>query len=171
MIKDTARAPGGVSGSGGVYAINHNGDNALATLRYRFKSVDFQVAEEPFSAGGATFNRGSFIVRHIAKDDLDKATKELGLRAIAIDAEPQVKMHPARAARIALLHTWIGTQTEGWWRQAFDFLHVPYDYISEHSRAPSASSRQARRHQAREVGEGTLSLIDRDQSRVRKALQ
>src|SRR6185295_9914330 len=26
-------APGGVNGSGTVYAINHNGDNALATLR------------------------------------------------------------------------------------------------------------------------------------------
>jgi hypothetical protein len=28
------------------------------------------------------------------------------------------------------MHTWISTQTEGWWRQAFDFLHIPYTYIS-----------------------------------------
>ena len=28
------------------------------------------------------------------------------------------------------MHTWQGTQTEGWWRVAFDKLHVPYDYIS-----------------------------------------
>ncbi|MDQ2768493.1 MAG: hypothetical protein M3Y30_15230, partial [Gemmatimonadota bacterium] len=129
-IKDMVRAIGGVSGAGSVFAINHNGDNALATLRYRFKSADFQVAEEPFSAAGANFNRGSFIIRHVTKDDLDKATKELGLRAVAIDAEPQVKMHPARAARVAILHTWTGTQTEGWWRQAFDVLHIPFDYIS-----------------------------------------
>ncbi len=38
-------------------------------------------------------------------------------------------MHPARAARVAILHTWPSTQTEGWWRQAFDVLHIPYDYI------------------------------------------
>jgi hypothetical protein len=28
------------------------------------------------------------------------------------------------------MHTWQSTQTEGWWRQAFDFLHIPYSYIS-----------------------------------------
>lgn len=139
MLKDSARAPGGVSGAGAVFAINHNGDNALATLRYRFKAGDFQVAEEPFSAGGVKFNRGSFIIRKVAKDDLDKATKELGLRAYALAAEPQVKLHPARAARVAILHTWTGTQTEGWWREAFDFLHIPYDYISVQDVAKTAN--------------------------------
>jgi hypothetical protein len=29
-----------------------------------------------------------------------------------------------------MMHTWLGTQTEGWWRLAFDKLGVPYDYIS-----------------------------------------
>lgn len=37
---------------------------------------------------------------------------------------------PARWPRIALMHSWIDTQTEGWWRQALDQLGVPYDYIS-----------------------------------------
>jgi len=32
--------------------------------------------------------------------------------------------------RIALMHTWLNTQTEGWWRMALDKLHVPYSYIS-----------------------------------------
>ena len=32
--------------------------------------------------------------------------------------------------RIALMHTWLDTQTEGWWRMALDKLHVKYDYIS-----------------------------------------
>ncbi len=32
--------------------------------------------------------------------------------------------------RIALMHTWLDTQTEGWWRMALDKLGVPYDYIS-----------------------------------------
>jgi hypothetical protein len=40
-----------------------------------------------------------------------------------------VKTHPARAARVAILHQWSSTQTEGWWRQAFDIYAVPYDYI------------------------------------------
>jgi hypothetical protein len=41
-----------------------------------------------------------------------------------------VKTHPLRAPRVAILHTWLTTQTEGWWRQAFDNAEVPYTYIS-----------------------------------------
>ncbi|HJQ21836.1 MAG TPA: M14 family zinc carboxypeptidase, partial [Gemmatimonadaceae bacterium] len=124
------RAPGGVTGNGSVFLVNHNADNALATLRYRFKAADFQSAEEPFAAEGRTFNRGSFIVRGVASADLDRAARELGVRVYATNAAPSVKMHPARAARVAIMHTWLGTQTEGWWRQAFDFYGVPFDYIS-----------------------------------------
>jgi hypothetical protein len=123
-------APGGVSGTGDVFAINHNGDNALATLRYRLKEADFQAAEEPFEAGGRRFNRGSFLIRGIAAAELDRVTKELGLQALALASAPAVPAHPLRAARVAILHTWSSTQTEGWWRQAFDFLDIPYDYIS-----------------------------------------
>jgi hypothetical protein len=124
------RAPGGVIGSGTVYAINHNADNALATLRYRLKDADFQIAEQPFDAEGQKFGRGSFIVRRVSAADLDKAARELGLKVYALSTAPSVAAHPARAPRVAIMHTWLSTQTEGWWRQAFDFLRVPYSYIS-----------------------------------------
>ena len=32
--------------------------------------------------------------------------------------------------RVALLHTWLRTQDEGWWRLALESLGVPYTYIS-----------------------------------------
>ncbi|MGC1907426.1 MAG: hypothetical protein WA715_26615, partial [Candidatus Acidiferrum sp.] len=41
-----------------------------------------------------------------------------------------VKTHALRAARVAFVHTWLSTQTEGWWRLALDHLGVPYDYMS-----------------------------------------
>jgi Zinc carboxypeptidase len=129
-VEGTVRAPGGVEGAGDLYLINHNADNALVTLRYRFPSAVFEAAEEPFEAAGRKFNRGSFLIRGIAAGDLAGAAAELGLRAYAVAAAPQVKTHPLRAARIAILHTWLGTQAEGWWRQEFDRLHVPYDYIN-----------------------------------------
>jgi hypothetical protein len=124
------RSKGGVVGSGSVFAINHNADNALVTLRYRFAKADFQSAQEPFEAGGQKFARGSFIVRGVPQADLDKAAKELGVTVHALAAAPNVKTHPARAARVAIMHTWLSTQTEGWWRLAFDQLGVPYEYIS-----------------------------------------
>ena len=124
------KATGGVTGTGSVYVINHNADPALITLRYRLKDARFDVAEEPFDLNGQSFNRGSFIIRDVAAADLSKAAGDLGLKVTAASAAPSVKTHAARAARVALMHTWISTQDEGWWRQTLDFRGVPYTYIS-----------------------------------------
>jgi hypothetical protein len=122
--------PGGVKGEGAVFAISNNAEPALATLRYRLRGASIDAAEEPFEGGGRKFSRGSFIVRSVSGADLDRAAADLGLQAVALSSAPGVKSHPVRAARIALVHTWLSTQTEGWWRQALDNLSVPYDYIS-----------------------------------------
>src|SRR5262249_40486688 len=85
-------------------------------------------------SGGTKFNRGSFVIKGVSQGDLDKAAGGFGLRAYGLASAPSVKTHPARAARIAVLHQWTNTQTEGWWRQAFDVYGIPYDYIDP--RAP-----------------------------------
>lgn len=41
-----------------------------------------------------------------------------------------IDLPTAKLPRIAVMHTWLSTQTEGWWRMALDELHVKYDYIS-----------------------------------------
>jgi hypothetical protein len=124
-------AKGGVDGSGStVFAINHNADTALATLRYRFKDATFDAAEEAFDAGGKKFARGSFIVRNVPQADMQSAASDLGLQVVGLPSAPSVKTHPVRAPRIAILHTWQTTQTEGWWRQAFDLAKIPFTYVS-----------------------------------------
>ncbi|HLY17029.1 MAG TPA: M14 family zinc carboxypeptidase [Bryobacteraceae bacterium] len=130
LVSGPVKAPGGLDGSGDVFLINHNADSALITLRYRFAGASFDAAEEPFEAGGHKFNRGSLIVRSAAAGDLGKAAAELGVQAFAVSAAPDVKTHPVRAARIAVMHTWFGAQSDGWWRVEFDRLKIPYDYIS-----------------------------------------
>ena len=89
-----------------------------------------EAAEEPFESGGKKFNRGSFVIRNTNRADLDRAAADLGLQAVALGTAPGVKTHPIRAARVAFVHTWLSTQTEGWWRLALDDLKIPYDYIS-----------------------------------------
>ncbi|HEY4304747.1 MAG TPA: hypothetical protein VGM82_09785, partial [Gemmatimonadaceae bacterium] len=121
---------GGVSGSGSTFLINANADNGLATLRYKLPSADMQATEEPFESGGAQYRRGTFVIKGVSQSDLDAATKAVGLKAVAVASAPSVKMHPVRAARVALMHTWQSTQTEGWWRQALDFNGIPFKYIS-----------------------------------------
>jgi hypothetical protein len=134
------KVPGGVTGNGSVFVINHNGDNALATLRYKLAATaEVQAAESPFDTDGRQYNRGSFVIRNVGQSDLDRLTKELGVQAYATAAAPNVKLHPLRAARVALLHTWQNTQTEGWWRQALDLLQIPYQYISTQDVAKNAA--------------------------------
>jgi hypothetical protein len=129
-VHDNVRAAGGVEGTGSIYVVNHNTDESLVMLRYRLKSAGVDAAEEPFEAGGRKFNRGSFIIRNVSASDMNRAATDLDIRAIALADAPVVKTHPVRAARIAIMHTWLSTQNEGWWRLAFDKIGVPYDYIS-----------------------------------------
>ncbi len=129
-VSGEVKAAGGVNGNGSVFLVNHNADNALVTLRYRFKDAQFESAQEPFEAAGTKFNRGSFVIRGVNQNDLHRAAVELGLKIYATGAAPSVKTHPIKAARVAIIHTWLSTQDEGWWRLEFDRYKVPYDYIS-----------------------------------------
>jgi hypothetical protein len=140
-VEGPVRAPGGVEGTDAVFVINHNADSALITLRYRFPNASFDAAEEPFEAAGHKFNRGSFIVSKVAAADLSKAAQDLGVRAYSVAAAPSAKSHPLRAARIAIMHTWINTQAEGWWRLEFDRLQIPYTYISTQTASKEADLR------------------------------
>jgi len=129
-VSGEVRAPGAIAGTGSVYLINHNADNALVTLRYRLKAANVDAAEEPFEAAGQKFNRGSFIIRKESADEMQKAATDLNIQVYAVSEAPTVKTHAIKPARIALMHTWLDTQNEGWWRIAFDKLQVPYAYIS-----------------------------------------
>ncbi|MGA9335549.1 MAG: M14 family zinc carboxypeptidase, partial [Rudaea sp.] len=54
---------------------------------------------------------------------------------------PGLGMH-GKLPRIALMHTWLDTQTEGWWRMALDKLGVKYSYISTQSVARERNLRR-----------------------------
>src|SRR4029079_15995662 len=108
-ISGPVRAPGGVTGTGSLYLVNHNADTALITLRYRLKNASVDAAEEPFSAAGQKFNRGSFIIRKASGDELNRLATELGIQVYAVAEAPVVKTHPIKPARVALMHTWLDT--------------------------------------------------------------
>ena len=129
-VNGEVRTTGNINGTGSTYLVNHNADNALVTLRFRLKDATIDAAEEPFEAAGQKFNRGSFIIRKASTDELQRAAADLGIRVYAVTEAPSVQTHALKPARVAMMHTWIYTQDEGWWRIAFDQLQVPYAYIS-----------------------------------------
>ena len=137
-VNGEVRSTGGVNGSGSIYIVNHNADNNLITLRYRLRKASFEAAEEPFEAAGRKFNRGSFIIRNASAEELNQASSELGLQAVAVSQPPTIKTHAIKVPRVAILHTWLSTQDEGWWRLAFDQMQVPFDYISTQDVAKDA---------------------------------
>src|SRR5215475_3349654 len=134
--------PGGVKGEGPVFAIENHAEPALASLRYKLKDADIEAAEQEFEAGGRKFAAGTVLIKGPDRGRLDAAAKELGLAPVGLAAAPGVKTHALRAARILLLHTWLSTQTEGWWRLTLDKLGIPYDYSSTQSIAGGPDLRE-----------------------------
>jgi Zinc carboxypeptidase len=132
----TIRAAGGVENAQGAQAflINYNADNNLTAFRFAHRNLEMQAAEQSFQAGGRTYNAGTFIVPNAgsAASTLQQAAEQFGFTAVGVSSVPDVPAHPVAAPRVAVMHTWQTTQTEGWLRLGLDEYGVPYDYISVH---------------------------------------
>ncbi len=144
-----SKVTGKIDGAGTVgFVVNHNAESANAQLRYRLKDVKFSVADAAFKIGDKNFNAGSYIIRSEGNPaDLNirlaKEVADLGLIATAVEKIPDVASHAVGAPRIALVHTWLNTQDEGWYRIELERLGIPYDYISDQvvSRTPNLRSK------------------------------
>ncbi|HET7890009.1 MAG TPA: M14 family zinc carboxypeptidase [Candidatus Sulfotelmatobacter sp.] len=130
-VDDPASLAGKLSGSGAVFAIANTGQISLLSLAYKLKGATLQAAEKPFDADGKHFAAGSLLISGDRLDDRIATTlHDLSLDASRLGSAPSVPVHAVTAPRIAFMHTWLATQTEGWWRYAFDTAGVPFDYIN-----------------------------------------
>ena len=139
LVKDRARALGSLSGAGKAkfYVVDATAEPALATLRFRLKDAKFFAAEDGFTADGTAFHAGSFVIPAEGnpsnlRESLQSAAADLGLRVHSTEEDVKVARHAVALPRIAVLHTWINTQNEGWYRLMLDEAQVPYSYISDH---------------------------------------
>jgi hypothetical protein len=147
-VTERVRAPGGIenAASARAFIVNYNADNRLTSFRYRHRNLRIQAAEAGFTAGGRTFNPGSFIIPVSGNpgslaQTLGEAAREYGFTAVGVPSLPSVPTHPVVAPRVAVLHTWQTTQQEGWMRLALDQYGVPFDYISVHDARDNARLR------------------------------
>ena len=139
LLAEAVRASGAITGATATkfYVVNANAEPALATLRFRLKDVGMFAAEDAFEADGKKFNAGSFLILSEGNPAdlrvrLEAAARELGITVHATDADIKVERHAVAVPRIALVHTWVNTQNEGWFRLALEEAGVPYAYISDH---------------------------------------
>jgi len=138
-VEAPVRPHGGVAGSGSTFVISQHGDDSMLTLRYALGDARVEAAAEPFKIGKHEYPRGTWLVRGMAKDALDHAAADSGVEVAAVADLPKIATRPVAKPRMALLHTWLSTQTEGWWRQRLDLLKIPYDYISTQDVAANAN--------------------------------
>ena len=141
-LEDPASLAGKVSGAGNVLAVPNSGQVSLLPLVYKLKGANIKVAEKPFDADGKHFAAGSLLITNAPEERVGGVLQDLALDATRLAAEPSVPAHTVTAPRVAIMHTWLGTQTEGWWRYAFDTLGVPFDYISTQTVANQSDLRQ-----------------------------
>jgi len=117
-----------------VFAVNNTAEPELMTFRYRLKDIKMLAAEDAFDQGKLKFNAGTFVVPREGNpsdlaDRLATACADLGLTVDGLAGKIGVKTHDLDAPRLAILHSWMNTQDEGWFRLALDKLGVPYAYI------------------------------------------
>ncbi len=139
LLTELAEAPASVSGvtDAAAFLINYTADNNLTSFRFARPELDIEASEEPFEVDGVSYNAGSFIISASGnpadlRERLNQAASDFRFRAVGVAGLPEVATHPVRTPRIAIMHTWQTTQTEGWIRVGFDEVGVPYDYISVH---------------------------------------
>ncbi|MBN1224336.1 MAG: hypothetical protein JXB23_13905, partial [Candidatus Aminicenantes bacterium] len=118
-----------------AYCVNNRAETALTKFRYDLEDIRMLAAESGFKIGDTNFNAGTFIipVENNPEDLADRlvaAVQELGLTATATAKMPDVKTHAVSVPRIAILHTWVFTQNEGWFRIGLEKSGIPYSYIS-----------------------------------------
>jgi hypothetical protein len=130
-----AVATGTASGHGATLVVRHTGDWRAAALPWKLSGAHITVADTAFTVGDEHFPAGTFLIANGSAD----AVTALGLNAVSTSAMPSVRTHPIAVPRIAILHTWLETQNEGWVRFAFDQMGIPYASISDQSlRKPGA---------------------------------
>src|SRR5690348_2071152 len=136
LIDGVAQPAGKLDGSGTSFIINANAEPALATLRFRLADAKIFAADDSFTAGGQNFRTGSLIIpadgnASNLRDELSSAARDLGLEVHSISTSISVKRHALDTPRIAVVHNWMNTQPEGWYRLALEEHKIPYTYISD----------------------------------------
>jgi hypothetical protein len=117
-------------GSGSTLLVKATGEPEIVSLRYKLADVAVRAAEEPFEVEGETFPAGTLLFRGADFDQVRREADALGIPVAGVATSPDVSTHEVGVPRVALMHNWFNTQSEGWYRAMLDELQIPFDYIS-----------------------------------------
>ena len=134
MLTADANVTGTLAGTGATLIVPHLGDWRSSIVPWKVAGARVRVADSAFTLNGTSYAAGTFLVADAPA--VRASIASLGLAAVA-GSDAGVATHTLTLPRIAIMHSWISTQDEGWVRYAFDRLGVPFTTISEQQiRAP-----------------------------------
>ena len=132
ILTTDAHVDGDVSGSPGILIVRHLGDWRSALLPWKVAPAAVKIAEEPFTVGATKYPAGTYVINN-PTDATRNVVKSLGMNGVVAVGAVSARQHSIRVPRVALMHSWLETQNEGWVRYAFDQMGVRYAYISDQS--------------------------------------
>jgi hypothetical protein len=129
MLDEDLTVTGRLSGTGGVFLLRDQGQNAFLAARVLLGRSEVLAAEAQFEAAGQDYPPGSWIIA-AERTKVERVAAETGLSFTAVMTKPEVRTHKIDLPRLALLHTWTSTQDCGWARYTLDQEGVPYTLIN-----------------------------------------
>ncbi len=140
-VRDAALVPltepphprGQVAGAGQVFLLKDTGQEGLLEARFRLSRYRLMIAEQPFTANGIDYPRGSWIIpaQEGLKADLQDTAAKLGISFESVSAVPMAATHAAPVPRLGIWVPWADTDTIGWERHSLDQRHIPYVYVRD----------------------------------------
>jgi Zinc carboxypeptidase len=133
LLSEAPEPKGKVTGAGPNFVLADEGQEGLLEARFMLSRFDVQIAEKAFTAGGASYAAGSWII--LAQGGVGEALRQtaetLGLTFVAADALPNVAHHSAKVPRLGVWVPWADTDSIGWVRYSLDQRKVPYMYVRD----------------------------------------
>lgn len=121
--------PGKFSNSSNGYVLNAAGNASFIAVNDLLKEGVEVMRITDASVNGAA--QGSFFVKATAKSKaiLEKAAREYGAQAIAVNRQPAGTAKKLKSLRIGLWDTYGGSMPSGWLRWIFEQHHFPHTVI------------------------------------------
>lgn len=137
LITEDVKYSGKLAGSGNNYLINYKAQNtvlpALYWLKKNIPNSRAFILDTAFSLKELrdTLHAGSVLIKGLTTEQGEKLAAEFSLDLKAIKTDPSVRQHEVTLPKVAIYHTWIDTQDEGWARFTFDQRGIPFTSISK----------------------------------------
>ena len=132
-VTDSVTYRGSVRGEGNVFAVPYRAQSevlpALHWLRGKAARSRAAALDTTAVVGRDTLPPGSVLLEGVDRAAANELAERFGLPLIAMSRAPAGRQHALDLPRVAVYHTWVNTQDEGWVRFTLDQLNLPYTSI------------------------------------------